>query len=67
MTNASWQNAFTEEGINGSTFAVTSATKEDNLEFQMTHKIHKYLIIFTGSLVKSFVDGTADCFDKKRT
>ena len=33
MTNASWQNAFTEEGINGSTFAVASATKEDNLKF----------------------------------
>ena len=33
MTNASWQNAFTEEGINSSTFAVASATKEDNLKF----------------------------------
>ena len=61
MTNASWQNAFTEEGINGSTFAVASATKEDNLKFykfissdlyiKQACKIHKYSI-----KVETFLD-----------
>ena len=52
MTNASWQNAFTEEGINGSTFAVASATKEDNLKFNkfILSDLHikQYLLFIQG-------------------
>ena len=56
MTNASWQNAFTEEGINSGTFAIASATKENNLKFnkiissdlniKQACKIHKYSNIY---------------------